>query len=261
MQLADKRIVITRPRHQAGEFSSALRSAGAAVIHFPVIEISGLKDTSTLDRALAKLACYDWLVLTSVNAVEVVWERLSAMNVAEIPHELRVAAIGPKTAASLQWRGVNPDFVPDEYVAEAILPGLGELKDCWVLLPRAELARQALPEAIQAAGGIAHEVIAYQTLPAIPDEQALSSLHQGVDIVTFTSSSTVRNFVSLVEAAGLEPSNLPGDPLFACIGPVTAATAREYGLPVSVVAESYTSEGLLESLLHHGNHASGEVYA
>ena len=249
MNLTNARILITRPRRQADSFAIALRAAGAKPIFFPVIEIGPIDDTAPLDRALTSLTCYEWLVLTSVNGVEAVWKRFAALGLPGIPIGVRVAAIGPKTAAALQVRGVNPDFVPDEYVAEAILPGLGCLDRRWVLLPRADIARPALAQAIQATGGIAHEITVYRTLPANLDPAGLAALSTGVDVVTFTSSSTVRNFIALASAAGLNPFHLAGNPVFACIGPITGATAVEQGLPVEIVAETYTTEGLLKALL------------
>lgn len=248
-ELRGKRVLVTRPRAQADEFLAALRQAGAEPVCFPVIAIEALADTAMLDRALGKLACYDWLVLTSVNGVMAVWERLAALEVSALPPGLRVAAIGPKTAGALRSRGVEPDFVPREYIAEAILPGLGDLHGRWVLLPRAELARPDLALAIRQAGGVPHEIVAYRTLPADPDPEGLRALRQGVDILTFTSSSTVRNFISLVAAAGLDPRRLPGSPIVACIGPITAETARQAGLLADVVAEEYTTAGLLAALI------------
>ena len=249
MDLNAKRIVVTRPRAQADPFATAFETAGAVPILFPVIEIGPISDTTALDRALQKLHCYDWLVLTSVNGVQVVWERFSALGLEAVPQDTHVAAIGPKTAAALEERGVPPDFIPSEYVAEAILPGLGDLRGRWVLLPRADLARSALPRAIQVADGVAHEIAVYHTLPTQPDPEAVRALKQGADVVTFTSSSTVRNFVALIQRAGLDANNLPGKPIFACIGPITAGTAQEEGLPVDVVAEEYTTEGLLRALM------------
>ena len=163
----------------------------------------------------------------------------------------KTAAIGPKTAQSLEARGVTPNFVPDEYVAEAILPGLGDLRGRWVLLPRAEIARKALPEAIVAAGGVAHEIAVYQTLPAKPDPDGLAALKAGVDAVTFTSPSTVENFVEIVRHAGFDPVHLPGNPQIACIGPITQNIAQEVGFSNIVVAEEYTTEGIV-TLLHNG---------
>ena len=251
MNLSNKRILMTRPKDQASGFAAALRAHGAEPIDFPVIEIGPAQDTVALDRALKKVDCYDWLVLTSVNGVKAVWNRMSELELPGLPSGMQVAAIGPKTAAALEERGVTPDFVPSEYVAEAILPGLGDLRGRWVLLPRADLARPALARAIQAADGVAHEIAAYRTLPAQPDLAGVQALSSGVDIITFTSSSTVRNFMTLAEAANLDPHHLPGSPLFACIGPITASTAQEQGLPVDVIAAEYTTEGLIQAILRY----------
>ena len=161
---------------------------------------------------------------------------------------MRVSAIGPKTALALETRGVTPDFVPEEYIAEAILPGLGDLRGRWVLLPRAEIARKALPEAIVEAGGVAHEIAVYQTIPAVPDLEGLAALKSGVDAVTFTSPSTVENFVEIVRSAGLDPLNLPGNPRIACIGPITQEAAEAAGFVDLLVAEEFTAEGLVGAL-------------
>lgn len=259
------KILITRPRAQADEFAEKLRSAGFEPIFFPVIEIQPIENNAVLDRALEKLDCYEWVVFTSANAVEVVADviarsreaatkqssverRLLRRTAACIDIASRVAAIGPKTAEALQARGVMPDFVPDEYVAEAILPGLGDLQGKWVLLPRAEIARQALPEAIANAGGIAHEIVVYQTLPSQVDEDGLSALKSGVDVITFTSASTVENFAAITRQHNLDPLNLPNNPLVACIGPITERAAKEEGFQNLVVAKEYTTDGLMEAI-------------
>jgi uroporphyrinogen-III synthase len=263
MELSNLRILITRPRPQAEKFARLLEAAGAIPVLLPAIQIGPLADPRTLDRALGELSGYDWLVLTSANGVEAVWGRFSALDIlgerkpgmrqasSPIPPCVRVAAIGPKTAAALEKHGVRPDFVPEEYVAEAILPGLGDLRGRRVLLLRADLARPALAEAIRSAGGIAKEVSAYRTLPAESEAAGLAALRQGIDVLTFTSSSTVNNFTTLARQAGLDPAKLPGEPLIACIGPITAATARQVGYRVDVAAETYTVEGLVEALLKY----------
>jgi len=248
-----QRVLITRPRSQAGSFAQALEAAGFEAIFFPVIEICPASDMSELDQALSRLSRYDWVIFTSVNGVQVVWERLMTLGLGNIPAGTRLAAIGPKTAQAIRQLGVEPAFVPEEYVAEAILPGLGELAGRWVLLPRAEIARKALPEAICQAGGIAHEIAVYQTLPAQPDPSGLAALQAGVDVVTFTSPSTVHNFLTLAERAGFDPLDLPGRPQVACIGPITAEAARQAGLNVAIVADSYTTEGLVAALRKWAN--------
>ncbi len=237
------RILVTRPRRQADGLLDGLKVAGFEPVCFPVIEIQPMEDNSALDAALNDLARYDWIVFTSVNGVEVVFSRLSYGS--ELP---RVAAIGPKTAEALRQRGIAPAFIPEEYVAEAIMPGLGDVRGKRVLLPRAEIARKALPEAIRAAGGTADEVAVYKTLPAEPDPVGLAALKDGVDWVTFTSPSTVENFMVLVRGEGLDPLALPGNPRVVCIGPITERAARAAGFDVALVAEDYTTEGLIEAL-------------
>jgi uroporphyrinogen III methyltransferase/synthase len=224
------KILITRPRSQADSFADALKMAGFEPVFFPVIEIRPFEENVALERAIAKLGCYDWIVFTSVNGVDAFFsrmesatetqghgERTGSLGLRDSVVNTKIAAIGPKTAHSLTVRGVMPDFVPDEYVAEAILPGLGDLRGRWVLLPRAEIARKALPEAILKAGGVAHEIAVYQTLPAAIDRDGLAALQAGVDAVTFTSPSTVENFAELARRSGLDPLCLPGNPKIACI--------------------------------------------
>jgi len=241
-----KRILITRPRAQADDFAEKLRSAGFEPILFPVIEIQPVENNIALERALSKINCYEWIVFTSVNAVDVFF----ALTPTPLPkgegQGVRVAAIGPKTAEALRKHNIEPDFIPDEYVGEAIMSGLGDVKGKWILLPRAEIARQELPEAISNAGGIPHEIVVYKTLPAKVDKNGLETLKSGVDVVTFTSASTVENFVALTRQHGLDPLNLPTNPMFACIGPITEQAAREAGFQNIITAKEYTTDGLLE---------------
>jgi uroporphyrinogen-III synthase len=239
------KVLVTRPRTQADEFAEKLRSAGFEPIFFPVIEIQSIENNVALELALEKLNCYEWVVFTSVNAVDVVFDEYSVFILKENTG-VKFAAIGPKTAEALRKYSIEPDFVPEEYVAEAILPGLGNLQGKWVLLPRAEIARKALPEGIVDAGGIAHEIAVYKTLPIEPDPEGIAVLKSGVDVVTLTSPSTVQNFVAICKQNGLDPLNLPNNPLFACIGPITEQAAKEEGLVELVVAKEYTTEGLLE---------------
>ncbi len=237
-----KRVLITRPREQANDFAEKLCAAGFEPIFFPVIEIRPIENNIVLERTWSKLECYDWIVFTSVNAVAVVFSQFEKRS---LPH---VAAIGPKTAEALQSQGITPDFVPEEYVAESILPGLGDLRGKWVLLPRAEIARKALPEAIAEAGGIPHEIAVYKTLPVEPDPKGLAALKSGVDWITFTSPSTVQNFVEILRHQKMDPLELMGKPKIACIGPITERAARDEGFEISVVAEKYTTDGLINAL-------------
>jgi uroporphyrinogen-III synthase len=238
------KVLITRPRSQANDFAEKLRASGFEPIFFPVIEIQPIENNVALEHALEKLNCHEWVVFTSVNAVDIVFNKYSDILLGD-GLGVRFAAIGPKTAESLKAHGITPNFIPDEYIAEAILPGLGDLRGKVVLLPRAEIARKALPEAILKAGGIAHEIAVYKTIPAEPDVDGLAALKSGVDIITLTSSSTVRNFVAVAKQNGLDPLNLPRNPLFACIGPITEQAAREERLSNLMAAKEYTTDGLM----------------
>ncbi len=244
------KILITRPRSQADPFAERLLQAGFEPVFFPVIEICPLEANVALERAIAKLGCYDWIIFTSVNGVKAFFDAADRMPEWRNDTHFQIAAIGPKTAAALEARGMPADFVPQEYVAEAILPGLGDLRGRWVLLPRAEIARKTLPEAIAQAGGIAHEVAVYRTVAAQPAEDGLAALRSGVEAVTFTSPSGVENFVALVRQAGLDPFHLPGEPKIACIGPITQQAAQQAGFPHPLAAKEYTTEGLVELLSH-----------
>jgi uroporphyrinogen-III synthase len=249
--LNGRRVVVTRPGDQAEGLCSRLRALGAEPLEFPVIAIAPPETDGPLDQAIARLNSYDWMIFTSANGVEFFWARLEALAarsqppIARFP-QAKVAAIGPATAAALHQRGVQVRLIPAEYRAEAILDEIGDVAGQHVLLPRADIARPALAEGLRRKGAQVDEVAAYRTIPATPTPAAFDALRAGVDVITFTSSSTVRNFVT--QTAGINY----GDPLIACIGPVTATTARELGLRVDVVAKEYTIEGLLDALKEFG---------
>ncbi len=244
--LTGKRILVTRPRAQAADLCGKLSALGAQPILFPTIEIAPLDDYTALDRAIAALDKYSWIVFTSVNGVVAFWNRLDLSGLKDLTGlPCRVAAIGPATAQALEKRGVRPHFIPDEYVAEAILEGIGDVNGQWILLPRADIAREVLAVELGKRSAIVHEIAAYRTLPAGLDPAGLYELRRGVDAITFTSSSAARNFVALTQYP-LHPLH----PLtkIACIGPITAQTAREVGLPADIVATEYTTDGLIAAL-------------
>lgn len=249
MNLNGKRIVITRPRAQADEFANALITKGAHPIFFPVIEIAPLDDFTVLDSALLKLDQYDWLILTSVHGVDYFFKRLEVLGIKKIPSQLRVAAIGSKTARLLYGHYVAPNFIPSEYLAEAIVAGLGEgISGKRFLLPQSDIAREFLAKEICSAGGIVDEVIAYHTRTTRPESSAVNTLRTDIDIITFASPSSVKGFIDILAEHRLELFNLPGNPIIACIGPVTAATIREAGLQVHIEAKEHTMNGLVEAL-------------
>jgi len=243
--LENKRILITRPRAQAAELGDQLAAQGAVPIVFPTIEIAPLADPALLDEAIRHLDQYHWIIFTSVNGVKAFWDRLDVVGTGLAPAQ-HIAAIGPATARALESHGVTVTLIPDEYIAEAIIDKIGDVRGQRILLPRADIAREALALELQQRGALVAEIVAYRTLPAAPDPTGLAELQRGVDVITFTSSSTVRNFVRLVG----QDVSLP-HALIACIGPITASTARELGLRVDIMASEYTLNGLVSALVTH----------
>lgn len=248
------RVLVTRPPSGGAAFAEALRALGAEPVLAPAIDVRVLEDTTALDLALRRLGTYDWVVFTSANGVRHAWSRLEALGLdaaledgehGRRPGVPRVAAIGPATAAALERRGVRPDYVPPEYVAEALASGLPIGAGARVLCLRADLARPALREILTRRGAHVDDVTAYRTVPQRAPEGAHDGGAQGappaVDVVTFTSPSTVRGHVARFGAP-------PAATAIVCIGPVTARAARELGLDVRAVAERYTVDGLLDAL-------------
>jgi len=249
MNLAAKRILITRPRAQAEEFAATLMAEGAQPIFFPVIEIIPLDDFSSLDKALHHLDQYDWLILTSVHSVDIFFKRLKFLNIRQIPRHLQVAVIGSKTASHLSEHGVKPNFIPEEYTVEAILSGLKKnISGKRFLLPQSDLARETLAKELRSCGGVVDEIIAYHTKTIHPDLSAMDALRSGVDVITFASPSSVKGFLDILNKYNFKLRDLPGNPLVACIGPVTASAAREAGFIVDIEAKEHTIAGLITAL-------------
>jgi len=196
----------------------------------PTIRIE-FADPALLDAALARIASYDWIIFTSRNGVEAVARRTLKIG------GPRVAAIGPATAAELRGHGVEPDLVPAEHVAEALVDAIGDVRGQRVLLPRADIARRTLADELRRRGATVDDITVYHTRAADGSRPDLA----GVDAVTFTSSSGVKNFV--------EGGPIPRDAKMVCIGPITARTAREYGLDVTEVAGDYSEDGLVAALI------------
>jgi uroporphyrinogen III methyltransferase/synthase len=250
--LFGQRILVTRTRQQASALSTRLRALGAEAIELPTIEIAPPEEWVPLDSAIAELSSYDWIIFTSVNGVAAFWERLRQAGLdARALHGARLAAIGPATAAALEGHGLQADYVPGEYVAEAIASGLGNVHSLRVLLPRADIARPALADLLRNSGAEVVEVAAYRTLRPEVRTDELRDLLGRITVVTITSSSTVRNLVAMVRDAGLDLSRTLADATLACIGPITAETAREHHLPPHVIAEDYTIDGLVRALVKH----------
>jgi uroporphyrinogen III methyltransferase/synthase len=250
--LFGRRVVVTRARTQAGELSIELESLGAEVYEFPTIEISPPEDFTPLDDAIHKLDSFDWLVYTSVNGVEAFVERLrhQGLDLRAVPRDAKVAAIGPATAERLEEAGLRVDVIPGEYRAEALIEALDEdsISGKRVLIPRARVAREILPEKLREAGAEVVVPPAYQSVPSSAGKEELAlRLRSGeIDCVTFTASSTVENFVGAFGAE--EAARLLSGTRVACIGPITAGTARDRGLRVDAEADKYTIPGLVEAV-------------
>jgi uroporphyrinogen-III synthase len=261
LQLKHKRILITRTRHQASDLAVQLEALGANPILIPTIEIVPPESYALLDRALAHLNNYSWLLFTSANAVEVFHHRLNLQQArlshrASNPHLLkesqkpRIAAIGPATARAIQSVGLTVDLIPPQYVAESLAAALTPYaSSAKMLLIRAEQARDILPEALTAAGATVTITNAYRN--QIPPESipALQSLFSSPatypDAITFTSASTATNLFALLETANL---TLPPSILLASIGPITSRTLCDLGHPPTVEAAEPTIPALIQSL-------------
>ena len=252
--LFGKRIVVTRAREQASDFLVRLNELGAACIEFPTIQVVPPKSWDALDQAIMRLERYQWVLFTSVNGVKCFFERLNAlgMDVREMK-DLKVGAIGPKTAQAIERKGINPDLVPDEYRAEAIVTGMKkeEVKGARILLPRATKARDVLPIELVNRGAIVDEVPAYQTIKPVQDTgRVREMLEQGaIHMVTFTSSSTVNNFMEMFQAEKDQIQRWLDNVAVACIGPITAHTAEENGLSISLIPPEYTIESLTSAIV------------
>jgi len=253
MPLFGRTIVVTRARAAASEFATALRRLGAEVVEFPTIETAAPRSYAALDRAIKRIDSFDWIIFTSAMGVERFVERLKSRgrDIRALGHA-SIAAIGPATAARLADYALKIAAVPDEYRAEEIITaiGTGQIRGQRFLIPRAEVAREALPEILRDHG--AKEVVvapAYRTVK--PKGARIARIREliasrAIDLVTFTSSSTVTNFCELTGTSGKGVRA-------AAIGPITAATAEELGFEVVVKPRRYTIEALAEAI--------GEYYA
>ena len=260
------RVLVGRARHQAGALSDRLRGKGAEVLEIPFIEIRKPRSFKLLDRALKDLNDYDWLILTSVNGVEAMWERMqraklvqpwksgalarrSRIKTEKAPAP-KIAAIGPATKKAIEQRGLTVDVVPKEYVAESVVRSLkGKVKGKRVLLVRAKIARDVIPRELRKAGAQVDVVEAYETVvPQASKRKLRSALKNAAkrpNVVTFTSSSTVKNFVALIGSARANVRDIR----MASIGPVTSATLRECGLQVDIAAKEFTIPGLVDAIV------------
>ena len=272
--LTGVRVLVGRARHQAGVLSGELRRLGAQVLEIPFIEIRKPRSFRPLDCVLESLDRYDWLILTSVNGVEAMWQRLEKLRIPvrkrggrgsahrgksekieaalAAQRQLRIAAIGPATKKAIEHRGLKVDVMPKEYVAESVVRSLRiRVRGKSVLLVRAKVARDVIPCELRKAGAHVDVVEAYETV--VPEssrrrlQAVLKNPRKRPGVVTFTSSSTVKNFMALLNK-GPQPKLLDGIQT-ASIGPVTSATLREVQLPVDIEAREFTIAGLVSAIV------------
>jgi uroporphyrinogen-III synthase len=255
--LAGTRILVGRARHQAGSLSASLRGLGASVIEIPFIEIRKPKSYQSLDDALKNIKSYDWLILTSANGVEAMWGRVRKLRITRKNLEhLQIAAIGPATKKAIVKHGLKVKMVPEEYVAESVVKGLRDkVSGKRVVLIRAKVARDVIPEALGAAGAHVDVIEAYETVVPEKSRARLRAVMKNAGrrphIVTFTSSSSAKNFAELL--GKFKASSLGVGALkhvrFASIGPVTSATLRELQMPVAIEAREFTMGGLIRAIV------------
>ncbi|MGA8313476.1 MAG: uroporphyrinogen-III synthase [Terriglobales bacterium] len=256
--LSGLRVLVGRARHQASALSSGLRELGAEILEIPFIEIRPPQSYEPLDSALKNLPEYDWVILTSVNGVEAVWGRMRRLRLErKTLHHLQVAAIGPATRQAIEQHGVKVNVVPREYVAESVVTSLRrKVKGKRVLLARARVARDVIPRELRKLGARVDVVEAYETVVPRSSRQRLRRVLKSPklrpDVIAFTSSSTVKNFVALLEKnrGRGRPRQTDGVRL-ASIGPVTSSTLRGLGLRVDVEARKYTIPGLVDAIVMH----------
>ena len=253
--LFGKRVLMTRAKEQAGELAALLSAAGAEPVEGATIQIVPPADWTVVDRAIESIGTYDWIIFTSVNGVQRFLDRLRASGRdARSLAGRRLCCIGPRTQQELSRYGVTADVVPDEFQAEGVLATLAgtDLSKARILIPRAEVAREILPDELRAKGAVVDVVPVYRTVvPEGAIEDWKRRLADGqIDAITFTSSSTVRNFVELV---GGEASArlLVQSAAVACIGPITARTAQEAGLTVAIMPGDNTIPALVEAMCRY----------
>jgi uroporphyrinogen III methyltransferase/synthase len=249
--LLGKKILVTRARDQSSEFAARLRNLGAEVIEYPTIEILSPPNWNGLDRAIEALKSYDWVIFTSANGVNFFWQRLTDKGKnSSLLSSLKICAIGPATAKQLRKKGMEVDYVPKEFIAESILQGFGKMmiQGKRILLARAKVARDILPKGLRKMGAEVDVVEAYRTVKPRGGEKRLKQiLTDGkIDVVTFTSSSTVNHFAELLKEDDLKI--LLRGITIACIGPITAQTAKQWGMRVQIQPKRYTIAALTQAI-------------
>lgn len=262
--LFGKRILMTRAKAQAAEMAALLAAYGAEPVEAPTIEIVAPADWVSVDRAIGEIQSYRWVIFTSVNGVSQFMTRLRTQGLdARCLAGRTICCIGPRTAQELEKFGVRADVMPAEYQAEGILAALGgpSMKESRVLIPRAEVARETLPDELRTRGAVVDVVPVYRTVAPKVNVEALRQqlMNREIHAASFTSSSTVRNFVDLLGGAQAA-KDLLKPVTIACIGPITAQTVEEYGLTVTILSRENTVPALVDAIAeHYGSRAQTTV--
>jgi len=243
-------VVVTRPEAQAAPFAALLREKGARVIMFPVIRVVPAENMGLLDGALSEIGSYQWIIFTSANSVKIFFERLRNLNMdVRDLKGVHIATIGPATASAIEKRGIRVDLVPEEFISEGVVGAFAELdiKGARILLPRAETARDVIPRGLAQKGAIVDVIPVYRTVGSGREGTDFIRMIQGkkVDVITFTSPSTVKNFIDIIGGV----SEIPPTAHIACIGPVTAEAAEKAGLAVDIMQGPYEIEGFVETIV------------
>ena len=251
--LTGKKILITRAREQSTEFATQLKKQGAEVIEFPTIEIVPPLHWKKLDQTIDQLKSYHWIIFTSANGVYYFWQRLREKGKQRFPSTLKVCAIGPATARQLREKKIPVAYMPQEYIAEALLKGFEKrsVEGKRILLARAKKARDILPKGLKSMGAKVDVVEVYRTVKPKGGTKNLRQLLAGgnIDAITFTSSSTVNHFAELLKKGDLK--KLLKGVVIGCIGPVTLRTAKGWGMKVQIQPKQYTVPGLTQAIVEY----------
>jgi uroporphyrinogen III methyltransferase/synthase len=267
--LLGQKVIVTRPRESAHALSNRLRGLGAQPIEIPTISIEPLHDYSELDRFLENLNAYDWIIFTSMNGVKYFFEHILSVDLADSKKNkdyitstknIKIAAIGPATASALQEKGIKADFIPKKYLASEIGKEIGNVRGKKILLPRADIASKVLTETLREKGAVVDEIAVYRTVPnaefGIQSGEVIKILENGeVDWITFTSASALHSFTTLIGGedfavhSPITNYQLPMNVRVACIGPVTAKACQKAEIPVQVIAEEHTIQGLVKDMV------------
>jgi len=244
--LLNKKVLITRPKGQSGHFIKRLKELGAIPVELPTIELIPPVSYDEIDEQIKNIEKYDWLIFTSYNGANYFIERIKQMGLSpDILSPIKKAAVGTATAEVLNKCRIKIDLLPKQFVGENIAEVIGEVNNLSILIPTTNIAGKELASKLEQKGASVTQLVVYQTVKAsIAPETISKILANGIDFLTFTSSSTVRAFYQLIENKGIDINNIK----IACIGPKTAETAKKLGMQVTLIAQPHTVDGLIEEM-------------